>query len=85
MENTEQLREEMQQMKSRVDQIYYAIIGNEMSKDGGLLKRLSDLEIEVEKLVAFKQRFLWTIGLIAGGSSVLAFLLQMVVSYFIKK
>lgn len=85
MENLEQVIKEVKLVKGKVDQIYYAIVGNEMSKDGGMLKRLNDVEDDVQQLLQFKQKFVWTMGLIAAGGSVVGFLLQFLISYLIKK
>lgn len=85
MENLDQVRKEIKTVKDKVDLIYNALVGNEITKDGGMLKRMDDVEKEVHLLIAFKQKFMWTMGLIAAGGSLFGFVLQFVISYFIKK
>jgi len=85
MENFETIKKEVSQMKTKIDQIYYALVGNDLSKDGGISKRLTDLEGQVEVLEAFRQKFMWTMGLIAAGSSIVGFILSFVLSYLLKK
>lgn len=40
----------MDNMEKKVNQIYQALIGSDLAKDGGLIKRVIDMEVEIETL-----------------------------------
>lgn len=46
----DQLKEELIGMKEKLGEVYYALIGNKLAGDGGLVKRVLDSESELEKL-----------------------------------
>lgn len=85
MENFEQVGKEIRSMKDKVNLIYTALVGNELSEDGGMIRRLEILENEVQVLRQFKNKFLWTMTLIASGTGVLGFVLQFLISVLLKK
>lgn len=80
METNEQIGE----IARKVDEMYSALIGNELTKDGGMIKRLDEVESKVELLVSFKNRFIWTVGIIIGLSGIAGFLLNIIVQFIIK-
>lgn len=40
----QQMRTDITNMKGKVDKMFYALMGNEIGKDGGLVGRIEDLE-----------------------------------------
>ena len=78
--NMEQFKEEMKQvhkdlkeMTGKVDKMFYALMGNELAKDGGLVgriekleKRIDNNELDIESIqkknVGFEiyQKIMWT-------------------------
>lgn len=76
------LKNEMQGMQDRIkgienkmDKLYLALMGSDLTNDGGLVKRIIDLEVEVEKLKTEVEKdrkariktevyvyFLWAVG-----------------------
>lgn len=45
-----EIKEQFSDMREKVDKMYYALIGNELAQDGGLVQRIKDNEIEVVKM-----------------------------------
>lgn len=43
------MRTDITNMKAKVDKMYYALMGNEIGKDGGLVGRIEELEVVTEK------------------------------------
>lgn len=79
----EQIRpEDFAQIKQQVNEMYTALVGDRISNDGGMVKRLNEVEtklVKVEKLGAklgWHFKFLWGA---AGG------ILMAMYSLFIKK
>lgn len=46
----------MKDMKGKVDKMFYALMGNEIAKDGGLVGRIEHLEEAFEKLEGVVQK-----------------------------
>jgi hypothetical protein len=46
----QQLREDLHIIKEKVDRLYLAFVGNDLTQDGGVVKRVSDLEEDVALL-----------------------------------
>lgn len=44
------LREEMGDIKEKVNELYYALIGNKVTMDGGLVRRMEESEKEIRSL-----------------------------------
>jgi hypothetical protein len=76
------LKDEMVDMKAKLDELYFALIGNRVTMDGGLVRRVEDTEKEIRKLrdkidalerinikSALYVKILWACGgTIAGGA-----------------
>ena len=45
-----EIKKDVSEIKQKTEQMFYALMGNELSKDGGLVKRIVDNEVEAEKL-----------------------------------
>jgi hypothetical protein len=67
------LQTDMKDMKGKVDKMYFALMGNELARDGGLVGRIEKVEATVEKLekaalkFAIHQRIMWScLGAAAG-------------------
>lgn len=54
--NTDQ---EVAEIKQMVKDIHHVVIGSEHDKDSGLLKRVKDLESDVEGLQKFNNKLVW--------------------------
>ena len=78
----EQIQTDMKDMKGKVDKMFYALMGNEIAKDGGLVARIEHLETSVENLekasikLAIYQRIMWT-ALGATSGIVFTYLVQL--------
>ncbi|HEY4207971.1 MAG TPA: hypothetical protein VGM31_14205 [Puia sp.] len=42
--------EDFREMKNKVDKMYYALLGNELTEDGGLIRRVGESEKEIALL-----------------------------------
>lgn len=85
-----QLQTDMRDMKGKVDKMFYALMGNEIAKDGGLVKRIERLEEAFEKQeetlealseknskIEIYQKILWTsLGFVA--ASVFGYVLSLI-------
>lgn len=80
----ENFQKAFDELKDQVGQIYDALVGNELSQDGGLVDQVKTLKKEVEILRKFRDKAAWTMCLILGFSPVLGFFLTMVFNYFLK-
>jgi hypothetical protein len=86
----QQLRTDMKDMKGKVDKMFYALMGNEIAKDGGLVGRIEHLETVFEKMeekvdklsetnikMQVYQRIMWTsIGFVA--ASIFSYVLSLI-------
>jgi len=96
MENsTETLKEELKSMElrlsdmedkldkldSKLTQVVDAILGNPLTKTGGLVEELKIMKVKIEELEkkqmryeTFKNKVSWTVGLIMGGAMLLQYI-----------
>lgn len=44
------LKNEFVEMKDKFDEVYYALVGNKLTNDGGLVKRIGENETEIEEI-----------------------------------
>lgn len=82
-----ELEEKMISIDQKLTQVVEAMLGNSLTKAGGFIKELdslkgeiSDLKDKVKKQEEFKQRIIWTIGIIVS----IALTLQYLTSLYIK-
>lgn len=80
----------------KVDQMYYALVGNELTKDGGMVKRQDKMETKIDELQTqitglkgdmkqwgWKTRLMWSlVGTVGAGILSCAF---QVILYAVKK
>jgi hypothetical protein len=66
-----ELEEKMTSIDTKLTQVVDAILGNPLTKTGGFINDIKELQIKVkefeeklEKHEEFKKRFSWTIGLV---------------------
>ena len=50
MEQIEEIRKELQKVQTKMDDIHSALIGNPITKDGGLVYRVIEGEVQIERL-----------------------------------
>lgn len=89
----EQIKLRMTSLGSQMDKMYFALMGNEIAQDGGLVRRIVDLETDVkeikEQLIeinadASKNR--WHVNVMWGaGGAVIMALFSLFLSYIFKK
>lgn len=87
------LKEQMDGVSNKVDEIYYALLGNTLTKDGGLIGRVIQLETDkkvLEKRVEVlesekKQSDIYVKILWAAGGVVCTMLLTLLLNYLFKK
>lgn len=75
----EDLEDKITSIDTKVTQVVDALLGNALTKVGGLVKDIDDLkdkitilELKLEKQEDFKNKVIWTIGIIVS----IAFILQ---------
>jgi hypothetical protein len=56
--------EDFATMRQQVNEMYTALIGNQISKDGGMVRRLADVEIKVSKMEKVTSKIGWQVGLL---------------------
>ena len=72
------------ELKTRVDEIHAALIGNPISNDGGLVRKVDNLHDEVAELKQFKDRSKWTATVLIGFAGVLGWCADKILDLFIK-
>jgi hypothetical protein len=89
----ESIKISMTSMGNQVDKMYFALMGNEIAKDGGLVRRIEVLENDVHEIKdqltgiqadASKSR--WHVNVMWGASGAVAMaLFSLLLSYLFKK
>jgi predicted nucleic acid-binding Zn-ribbon protein len=81
------LEEKMTSIDTKLSQVVDAILGNSLTKAGGFIKdidelnkKIKELEDKIEKQEEFKKKFSWTVGII----TVVALIIQYVVNVYSK-
>jgi predicted nucleic acid-binding Zn-ribbon protein len=81
------LEEKMTSIDTKLSQVVDAILGNSLTKAGGFIKdidelnkKIKELEDKIEKQEEFKKKFSWTVGII----TVVALITQYVVNVYSK-
>jgi preprotein translocase subunit SecY len=69
-------------LKTRVDEIHAALIGNPIAKDGGMISRLKAVEEKTDNHGKFISRLKWSGGLLVGIATVLGYLFEKFTSLF---
>ena len=63
--------EDFATMRNQVTEMYTALIGNKLTQDGGMVKRLTNLETKVSKMDKFTSRMGWQVGLLWASGGVI--------------
>jgi archaellum component FlaC len=78
------LEEKMISIDNKLTQVIEAIMGNPLTKAGGVVnsielleKKIKGLEEKVEKQEEFKKRLTWTVGLILAAAMIIQYLLDL--------
>ena len=73
-----ELEEKMNSIDTKLTQVVDAILGNSLTKTGGFIndidelnKKMEVLETQIEKQEEFKKKFSWTVGLITAGALII--------------
>jgi len=76
----EDLEDKMTSIDTKLSQVIDAILGNPLTKEGGVVSEIKTLKIEIEILKAkldkqedFKNRVLWTVGIIVAIAAFIQF------------
>jgi hypothetical protein len=69
-------------MRQQVTEMYTALIGNKVLQDGGLVKRVGDMEGKVSKIEKITEKITWQVGLLWASGGVI---ITGVIATFIKK
>ena len=72
------------ELKTRVDEIHAALIGNPISQDGGLVRKVDNLHDEVAELKQFKDRSKWTASILIGFAGILGWVADKLIDLFTK-
>jgi hypothetical protein len=74
----------MNSIDNKLTQVIEAIMGNPLTKAGGVVnsidlleKKIKGLEEKVEKQEEFKKRLTWTVGLILAAAMIIQYLLDL--------
>ena len=73
-----------QELKTRVDEIHAALIGNPISGDGGLVAQMKECKSEIDELKQFKDRSKWTASLLIGFAGILGWVADKIFDLFTK-
>lgn len=68
----------------KLETIEAALIGNPLSKDGGLVKEVKDLKREVAELKEFKDKSKWTASLLVGVAGICGWCADKLLDIFTK-
>jgi archaellum component FlaC len=78
------LEEKMISIDNKLTQVIEAIMGNPLTKAGGVVnsielleKKIKGLEEKVEKQEEFKKKLTWTVGLILAAAMIIQYLLDL--------
>ena len=81
------LEEKMNSIDTKLTQVVDAILGNALTKTGGFVKHIDDLEEKIkilekklESQEEFKKKFTWTIGIV----TIFALLIQYIANIYTK-
>jgi hypothetical protein len=74
--------EDFAAMKRQLTEVHHALIGNPIARDGGMVKRLSDVEKKVAKVEKLGTKLGWHFKLLWGAAGGI---LMAMYSLFIKK
>ena len=77
MQHTDEVLRELEAIKT-------ALIGNPLSKDGGLVGEVKGLKREVAELKEFKDKSKWTASLLIGFAGVCGFVADKLIELFTK-
>ena len=80
----------IESMDKKLTQVVDALLGNPLTNQGGFIRKIEELEVEVALLKkaqiqndTFKNRIMWTIGIIIGGSTVVGITLKSLIELYI--
>jgi hypothetical protein len=72
MEHTnQQFQTDFKDMKDKVNQMYYAMLGNDLTKDGGLVGRIQKLETASDEMQKGYQKITWTHRILIAAASLI--------------
>ena len=78
------LEEKMNSIDNKLTQVIEAIMGNPLTKAGGVVnsielleKKIKELEDKVSKQEEFKKRLTWTVGLVLAAAMVIQYILDL--------
>ena len=78
------LEEKMNSIDNKLTQVIEAIMGNPLTKAGGVVnsietleKKIKALEAKVEEQENFKKKLTWTVGLILAAAMIIQYLLDL--------
>lgn len=72
------------ELKAGIDEIRTALVGSSISKDGGLVRKVADLDETVHELKSFKDRSKWTATLLIGFAGILGWVADKIFDLFTK-
>ena len=90
-DHVEEIRNDLSEMRKSIGEMYTALVGNAVRKDGGLIKKIDDLETKFNEQVKSNDRLKekytqikWLVVGIAIGAGILGFSLKDVIHLFTK-
>lgn len=83
--NTPVSQEQFHELSGKVNEIYTALLGSGISRDGGMVERLINVETKVDELTEFKDRSKWTASFFVATAGVLGFVLDKVIDFLTHK
>lgn len=55
---------DIHQIKEQVNELYTALMGDRISQDGGMVKRLNNVEDKLSRMEQFTNKIGWQVGLL---------------------
>jgi len=68
--------------RKKIDDIHNALVGNGLTQDGGMIKRLKVVEEKTDNHSKFINRLKWSGGLLVGSATFIGYLIEKFTSLF---
>ncbi len=81
--DTNTIVSELEDIKESLRQVHECLIGNEYTRNRGLIDEVADFKKRLNVVELFVKKSQWLIGLAAGCGGVVGFLIQMLAQYLL--
>jgi hypothetical protein len=71
-----------EKLDEMVIEVKDALVGNKLTNDGGIIKRVQEHEASIKELQSYKDKMKWTVSVVGVGASVLGFVIKIILDKF---